>query len=76
MKSEVEVSATGSGIAFAQISWHYNVDKLNETKPFDCTRTVSQPSASVMNVELCCKYALEGKSNMVVTEVIRPQLTN
>jgi CD109 antigen len=64
----VEVSASGQGAVFAQVSWSYNVAKLPDNSPFQCDNSVSQKNADNMLVSMCCKYK-KGKSNMAVMEI-------
>ncbi|VDO96673.1 unnamed protein product [Soboliphyme baturini] len=75
LEEPIEVNAYGHGVAFAQISWHYNVKTSDDQKPFVCEQRVYQSSASEILLALCCNYNMEGKSNMAVLELDLNQLT-
>jgi CD109 antigen len=73
LKSPVTIRATGKGMAFAQVSWHYNVPKMAEEQAFQCTQDLDETeSGTELNMQLCCRYGLEGRSNMAVIELSSP----
>ena len=53
----ITIEANGKGIGFAQVSWHYNVPKLQDQVPFDCQEEVMDHGGNEMMVHLCCKYS-------------------
>lgn len=55
MNKSIELEASGRGIAYAQVSYRYNVLARKDPQPFVCEKTVTQPSASSIQVQLCCK---------------------
>uniref|UniRef100_A0A915JB84 Uncharacterized protein n=1 Tax=Romanomermis culicivorax TaxID=13658 RepID=A0A915JB84_ROMCU len=68
----VELDAQGKGVSFGQVNWHYNLPQLSDDQPFSCDKKVQQNSANEVLVNLCCKYALSGRSNMALMEVESP----
>jgi len=66
----VEVEASGSTIAFAQVQYSYHRQALRDDVPFYCSKDVREVRAgSRMQLDLCCNYTLSGHSNMAVAEV-------
>lgn len=51
----ISIEAKGNGIGFAQVSWHYNVPKLQDQEPFDCQEDVMDAGGNEMTLHLCCK---------------------
>jgi len=39
---DVKITATGSGIVFATVSYHWHMTSLRDDLPFDCTKDVIQ----------------------------------
>lgn len=69
LEQPVEIEATGKGVAFAQISWRYNLATLKDAEPFACDQSVNQASDTDVLLALCCQYKKTGKSNMAVAEI-------
>ncbi|KRY75800.1 Antigen -like protein [Trichinella pseudospiralis] len=72
VERQIDIFATGRGSAFAQIKWRYNVKSLDNNRPFLCETDVSQPAYTTLTVSFCCKYMLEGRSNMAIMELSAP----
>lgn len=66
----VQISATGNGIAFAQVSWNYNLLKdINTTPAFRITLTISVKNPKTYSVNVCTSYLLNDTTNMAIIEV-------
>jgi hypothetical protein len=70
LDSPVELTATGNGVVFAQVQWHYNRIALRDEVPFFCTKDIRQVrGGNRLQLDLCCNYTKPGKSNMAVAEI-------
>ncbi|XP_003372140.1 putative A-macroglobulin complement component [Trichinella spiralis] len=72
VEKQIDIFATGRGLAFAQIKWRYNVKSLDNNRPFLCETDVSQQAYTALTVSFCCKYMFEGTSNMAIMELTAP----
>ncbi|KRY50726.1 Antigen -like protein [Trichinella britovi] len=72
VERQIDIFATGRGLAFAQIKWRYNVKSLDNNRPFFCETDVSQQAYTALTVSFCCKYMFEGTSNMAIMELTAP----
>ncbi|KRZ58369.1 Antigen -like protein [Trichinella nativa] len=72
VEKQIDIFATGRGLAFAQIKWRYNVKSLDNNRPFFCETDVSQQAYTALTVSFCCKYMFEGTSNMAIMELTAP----
>lgn len=51
----IVINASGKGVAFGQISYHYNVFNVDNIKPFTCHKEVYQKTGNDLTLNLCCK---------------------
>uniref|UniRef100_A0A8R1HWJ0 TEP1-F n=1 Tax=Caenorhabditis japonica TaxID=281687 RepID=A0A8R1HWJ0_CAEJA len=64
------ISANGSGVVFAQLSYSYYRDSLNDDAPFFCSQQIKEIRAgNRLQLDLCCNYTRPGKSNMALAEI-------
>uniref|UniRef100_A0A914W004 Uncharacterized protein n=1 Tax=Plectus sambesii TaxID=2011161 RepID=A0A914W004_9BILA len=70
LDSSVELTASGHGVVFAQVQWHYNRNAMRDDVPFYCTRDIREVhGGNRLQLDLCCNYTKPGKSNMAVAEI-------
>lgn len=70
LNDAVSVNASGSGVVFAQLSYSYYRDSLNDDAPFFCSQEIKEMRAgNRLQLDLCCNYTRSGKSNMVLAEI-------
>ena len=69
VRAPVSLSASGSGVVFAQLSWRYHL-KADDSKPAFVCSAKEEPSKteSEMSAQLCCRYNRAGESGMAVLE--------
>ncbi|KAF1771754.1 hypothetical protein GCK72_003582 [Caenorhabditis remanei] len=66
----VTIQANGSGVVFAQLSYSYYRDSLNDDAPFFCSQEIKEMRAgNRLQLDLCCNYTRPGKSNMALAEI-------
>jgi CD109 antigen len=68
-RNEVEITASGSGLVYAQLSWRYNLPKQTKNQAFDCEAVTDEKNSNAISVNLCCRYKKGAKSNMAVIGV-------
>ncbi|CAB3408447.1 unnamed protein product [Caenorhabditis bovis] len=70
LNDPISVNASGNGIVFAQLSYSYYRDSLNDDAPFFCSKEIKEMrGGNRLQLDLCCNYTRQGKSNMVLAEV-------
>ncbi|EGT41286.1 CBN-TEP-1 protein [Caenorhabditis brenneri] len=70
LNDQVTISANGSGVVFAQLSYSYYRDSLNDDAPFFCSQEIKEMRAgNRLQLDLCCNYTRSGKSNMALAEI-------
>ncbi|ULU14319.1 hypothetical protein L3Y34_016681 [Caenorhabditis briggsae] len=66
----VSIQANGTGVVFAQLSYSYYRDSLNDDAPFFCSQEIKEMRAgNRLQLDLCCNYTRPGKSNMALAEI-------
>uniref|UniRef100_A0A1I8AIS1 NTR domain-containing protein n=1 Tax=Steinernema glaseri TaxID=37863 RepID=A0A1I8AIS1_9BILA len=67
----VVLSASGSGVIFAQVQYSYHRVAHRDDQPFFCTKDVREVrGGNRMQLDLCCNYTRSGaRSNMAVAKV-------
>uniref|UniRef100_A0A1I7TL17 TEP1-F n=1 Tax=Caenorhabditis tropicalis TaxID=1561998 RepID=A0A1I7TL17_9PELO len=66
----VTITANGSGVVFAQLSYSYYRDSLNDDAPFFCSQEIKEMRAgNRLQLDLCCNYTRSGRSNMALAEI-------
>ncbi|KAF6027606.1 hypothetical protein EB796_014085 [Bugula neritina] len=65
----VAISATGSGIALAQVSATYNIEGYEQEPAFDTIATVLSEKDNSIVVRVCTRWLLSGTTGMAVKEI-------
>lgn len=69
--SPVVVEATGYGVAFVQLSGLYNVLHPKQLTPFLCEKSVYQPTAKDLILEICCKSNLPNDGGKMALMLVK-----
>lgn len=69
---QIDVTATGVGVACLQISCQYMVKMENFKEHFDITASARRKSEQELNIDICVKTVQRQKSGMAVMEVNLP----
>ncbi|CAB05007.2 TEP1-F [Caenorhabditis elegans] len=70
LNDAVSINANGTGVVFAQLSYSYYRDSLNDDAPFFCSQEIKEIRAgNRLQLDLCCNYTRPGKSNMALAEI-------
>ncbi|KAI6223646.1 hypothetical protein M3Y99_01446300 [Aphelenchoides fujianensis] len=68
--SPVQLVANGTGVAFVQVQYTYHRQALRDDVPFFCSKDLREVrGGNRLQLELCCNYTKDGRSNMAVAEV-------
>ncbi|XP_067949274.1 CD109 antigen-like [Watersipora subatra] len=65
----VNLSASGSGVALAQVSVSYNVEAYEQEPAFDTVATIISESDKRITVRVCTRWLLGGTTGMAVKEI-------
>ncbi|GMS92544.1 hypothetical protein PENTCL1PPCAC_14719, partial [Pristionchus entomophagus] len=71
LDDDITLSAKGSGVVFAQVSYSYYRNTVKDDAPFYCSKDLKETrGGNRLELDLCCNYTRPGvKSNMAVAEI-------
>ncbi|XP_076109197.1 CD109 antigen-like [Mytilus galloprovincialis] len=70
--SQVQIQASGHGIALVDVAVFYNVEKVHrkrELPSFDISISILQQTIDLIELQICTRWLLGGSSGMVVQEI-------
>ncbi|XP_012946903.1 CD109 antigen [Aplysia californica] len=66
---QVDITATGSGMALVEVDYRFNVDSELSTPSFDVSTVLLDDQLNQFNLMVCTKWLWDRKTGMVVQEI-------
>lgn len=55
VNQSIDIEASGKGIGYVQVNYHYNMPKRDDPKPFACDLNIIQRWEGELTASLCCQ---------------------